>query len=90
MRVDVEFRHAGQAVHKEHAALPQQQASWAAENKPKTAPMLTVYQTGSCVVYPQVTFNDLKTKIDKLKEAGAHSESPAATEGIPERKPFVD
>lgn len=28
IRVDVELRHAGQAVHKEHAALPQQQASW--------------------------------------------------------------
>lgn len=41
MRVDVELRHAGQAAHSEHAVLPQQQASCAAENRPITAPMLT-------------------------------------------------
>lgn len=41
MRDEVEFRHDGQAEQQRlHAALPQQQASWAAEQSPKTAPIL--------------------------------------------------
>jgi len=40
IRVDVEFLHDGQELQQRpQAALPQQQASWAKLNTPRTAPM---------------------------------------------------
>lgn len=70
-RVEVELAHDGHAEqHKEHAALPQQHASCAAEQSPKTAPMLVYVSLlhVNHIIYHLITKEDKKPLVLLHKE----------------------